>query len=136
MLYCNKYINFGHVWLSGFVCLFFWRLIFSLYSFTFIFISYCFCQLLAEQKWFKFDVIYYDFGSLVLLYSSASKARAALSRLRRSNFDDKNLLAILLPYLQVSISEFCLMFPFFVLFLIICSCKRLFNLDLTLSLLH
>ena len=57
---------------------------------------------MTENKWFKFDVIYYDFGAAVLLYSSAQPARNALAIFSKTRFDDKQLYSLILPYLEVS----------------------------------
>ena len=56
---------------------------------------------IAENKWYGFDVIYYEYGSLVLLYSNPDTAIRAYSILNKANFDDKQLLILLLPNIQV-----------------------------------
>lgn len=53
-----------------------------------------------ENKWLKFDVIYYEYGSLVLLYNSAKLAAKVFHILREASFDDKQLLVLLLPNIQ------------------------------------
>ncbi|KAK2179943.1 hypothetical protein NP493_466g05012 [Ridgeia piscesae] len=53
-----------------------------------------------ENKWYGFDVIYYEYGSLVLLYSNPDTAIRAYNILNKANFDDKQLLVLLLPNIQ------------------------------------
>nr|XP_022288117.1 diacylglycerol kinase theta-like isoform X3 [Crassostrea virginica]XP_022333680.1 diacylglycerol kinase theta-like isoform X3 [Crassostrea virginica] len=53
-----------------------------------------------ENKWSYFDVIYYEYGSLVLIYNSAEHATDAFNILSNSTFDQKPILALLLPNIQ------------------------------------
>uniref|UniRef100_A0A0L8GK21 Diacylglycerol kinase n=1 Tax=Octopus bimaculoides TaxID=37653 RepID=A0A0L8GK21_OCTBM len=53
-----------------------------------------------ENKWHSFDVIYYEYGALVLIYNTAEKASRSFHILRDTIFDDKQLLAMLLPNIQ------------------------------------
>jgi diacylglycerol kinase (ATP) len=50
-----------------------------------------------ENKWSKFDVIYYEYGSLVVLYNSPEHCVRAFNILQDASFDDKSLLVLLLP---------------------------------------
>lgn len=59
---------------------------------------------MTENKWSYFDVIYYEYGSLVLIYNSAEHATNAFNILSNSTFDQKPILALLLPNIQVSVS--------------------------------
>ena len=61
----------------------------------------CVLFVAAEYKWTKFDVIYYEYGSLILLYHSAEAAAHAYNILKEATFDDKQLLVLLLPHIQV-----------------------------------
>ena len=51
----------------------------------------------------RFDVIYYEYGALVLDFSSADKATRVFNILKDALFDDKQLLVLLLPNIQVGI---------------------------------
>lgn len=59
-------------------------------------------MLVVENKWQTFDVIFYEYGSLVLTYNSREKATRVFKLLQNSSFDDKNLYVMLLPNIQVS----------------------------------
>ena len=50
------------------------------------------------------DVIYHEYGSLVLLYSNPKTASNAYKLARDAAFDDKGLLVLILPNIQVSAS--------------------------------
>lgn len=52
------------------------------------------------NKWLTLDVIYYEYGALVLVYTTSEKATAVFNILQDSNFDDKQLLVLLLPNIQ------------------------------------
>lgn len=58
----------------------------------------------TENKWERFDGIYYEYGSLVLVYTKPDLATTVFNLLQDANFDDKQILALLLPNIQVSIS--------------------------------
>lgn len=58
----------------------------------------------AENKWSSFDVIYYEYGSLVLVYNNAERATRAYKLLQGRPFDDKQILVLLLPNIQVFIN--------------------------------
>ncbi|KAM3179450.1 hypothetical protein ACTXT7_000565 [Hymenolepis weldensis] len=45
-------------------------------------------------------VIYYDFGSLVVIYSNAEKADEAYRLLKNSTFEDRPILAMILPRIK------------------------------------
>ena len=60
----------------------------------------------AENKWYGFDVIYYEYGSLVLLYSNPDTAIRVYNILTKANFDDKQLMVLLLPNIQVTVEPF------------------------------
>ncbi|KAK3725289.1 hypothetical protein RRG08_005349 [Elysia crispata] len=53
-----------------------------------------------DNKWEKFDGIYYEYGSLVLIYTKPDVATTVFNILQESNFDDKQILALLLPNIQ------------------------------------
>ncbi|XP_046350974.1 diacylglycerol kinase theta-like isoform X3 [Haliotis rufescens] len=53
-----------------------------------------------ELKWQSFDVIYYEYGALVLVYTSPEKATQVFNILKDAVFDDKQLLVMLLPNIQ------------------------------------
>ena len=55
----------------------------------------------------KFDVIYYEYGALVMLFDDPTKATRAYNILREASFDDKTLLVIILPNIQVCTAEKC-----------------------------
>ncbi|KAL3888417.1 hypothetical protein ACJMK2_000785 [Sinanodonta woodiana] len=52
------------------------------------------------NKWTHFDVIYYEYGSIVLVYNTVEKATRVFNILKDAVFDDKLLLALLLPNIQ------------------------------------
>lgn len=62
-----------------------------------------FLFLSLENKWSNFDVIYYEYGALVLVYNNTEKATQAFNLLQEATFDDKQkqLLVLLLPNIQV-----------------------------------
>ena len=64
----------------------------------------------AENKWYGFDVIYYEYGSLVLLYSNPDTAIRVYNILTKANFDDKQLMVLLLPNIQVTVEPFASFF--------------------------
>ena len=49
----------------------------------------------------RFDVIYYEYGALVLDFSQADKATRVFNILKDAVFDEKQLLVLLLPNIQV-----------------------------------
>ncbi|TGZ75584.1 hypothetical protein CRM22_000288, partial [Opisthorchis felineus] len=53
----------------------------------------------AENRWDSIEVIYYDFGSLVLVYSNPERADEAYHILKQSTFEDRPILAMILPRL-------------------------------------
>jgi hypothetical protein len=61
-------------------------------------------SLVSENKWSNIDVIYYEHGALVLLYNNNERATRAFNRLQDAVFDNKALLVLLLPNIQVSIN--------------------------------
>ncbi|CAH8454484.1 unnamed protein product [Heterobilharzia americana] len=54
----------------------------------------------VENKWDFIEVIYYDFGSLVLVYLNAERADEAYHILKQSTFEDRPILAMILPRLK------------------------------------
>jgi len=54
-----------------------------------------------ENKWASIDVIYYEYGALVLLFDNNERASRAFSILQDATFDNKQLLVLLLPNIQV-----------------------------------
>lgn len=57
--------------------------------------------LFPANKWVRFDVIYYEYGALVLDFSQADKATRVFNILKDAVFDEKQLLVLLLPNIQV-----------------------------------
>jgi len=57
----------------------------------------------SENKWERFDVIYYEYGSLVVIYNSSERASRAFNMLQEASFDDKTLLVMLLPNILVNL---------------------------------
>lgn len=55
----------------------------------------------TENKWTSIDVIYYEYGSLVLLFNNNERASRAFTILQDATFDNKQLLVLLLPNIQV-----------------------------------
>jgi diacylglycerol kinase (ATP) len=55
----------------------------------------------TANKWVRFDVIYYEYGALVLDFSQADKATRVFNILKDAVFDEKQLLVLLLPNIQV-----------------------------------
>ncbi|CAH8469969.1 unnamed protein product [Schistosoma turkestanicum] len=53
-----------------------------------------------ENKWDFIEVIYYDFGSLVLVYLNAERADEAYHLLKQSTFEDRPILVMILPRLK------------------------------------
>ncbi|KAL5110455.1 Diacylglycerol kinase theta [Taenia crassiceps] len=53
-----------------------------------------------QNKWDAIEVIYYDFGSLVVIYSNAEKADEAYRLLKNSTFEDRPILAMILPRIK------------------------------------
>ena len=58
---------------------------------------------MTENKWCSFDVIYYEYGSLVLIYTNPERTTRVFNILQEANFDDKQLLVLLLPNIQVAV---------------------------------
>jgi len=54
-----------------------------------------------ENKWSSIDVIYYEYGSLVLVFNNNERASRAFTILQDATFDNKQLLVLLLPNIQV-----------------------------------
>lgn len=54
-----------------------------------------------EIRWNKFDVIYYEYGSMVILYDDSEKAVKAYKMLKDSTYENKQLTVLLLPTIQV-----------------------------------
>ncbi len=65
----------------------------------------CYIMCISENKWTKFDVIYYEYGSLVLLYNSPEALARSFNILQNATFDDKQLLVLMLPNILVSITS-------------------------------
>lgn len=64
-----------------------------------------------EIRWTRFDVIYYEYGAMVCLYEDASKAVRAYKIFREASYENKQLMVLLLPTIQV-----CFHFFFFFFF--------------------
>ena len=58
--------------------------------------------LFIDNLWHVLDVIYYEYGSLVISYTSREKANTVFKLLQSASFDNKTLYVMLLPKLQVS----------------------------------
>jgi diacylglycerol kinase (ATP) len=58
---------------------------------------------LVDLRWIKFDVIYYEYGAMVIVYDDPDKAVRTYKTLRDSFFDDKQLTVLLLPTIQVDL---------------------------------
>jgi diacylglycerol kinase (ATP) len=54
-----------------------------------------------DIKWEKFDVIYYEYGSLVILFDESDKAVKAYKLLKDAVYENKQLMVLLLPTIQV-----------------------------------
>ncbi|KAL8607776.1 hypothetical protein ACOMHN_039449 [Nucella lapillus] len=54
----------------------------------------------TENKWNSFDVIYYEYGALVLIYTDPERTTRVFNILQEAIFDDKQLLVLLLPNIQ------------------------------------
>ncbi|CAL8105230.1 unnamed protein product [Calicophoron daubneyi] len=54
----------------------------------------------AENRWDSIEVIYYDFGSIVLVYRNSERADEAYHILKQCTFEDRPILAMILPRLQ------------------------------------
>ena len=65
---------------------------------------FSFLIFIVENIWDSFDVIYYEYGSVVLTYNSKETATRVFKLLQNSSFDEKNLYVMLLPNIQVNIS--------------------------------
>ena len=60
--------------------------------------------LFVGNKWNGFDVIYYEYGALVLDYTTSEKATRVFNILKDAFFDEKQLLVLLLPNIQVRLA--------------------------------
>lgn len=54
-----------------------------------------------DIRWSRFDVIYYEYGSMVILYDDAEKAVKAFKALKDASYENKQLMVLLLPTIQV-----------------------------------
>ena len=57
-----------------------------------------------ENKWANIDVIYYEYGALVLVYNNSERATRSFNILQDAMFDSKPLLVLLLPNIQVLVT--------------------------------
>lgn len=58
----------------------------------------------SENKWASIDVIYYEYGALVLIYNNAERATRSFNILQDATLsDNKPLLVLLLPNIQVCV---------------------------------
>ncbi|XP_076672920.1 diacylglycerol kinase theta isoform X6 [Andrena cerasifolii] len=55
-----------------------------------------------ENKFSSIGPIYYEYGSIVIIYEDSNKAVRALYTLRESKYEDKHLLVMLLPSIEPS----------------------------------
>ena len=60
----------------------------------------------TPAKWSRFDVIYYEYGSLVMLYDDPDNAVRAYKILKDSYYENKQLMVLLLPTIQVYIYKY------------------------------
>ena len=58
-----------------------------------------------EIRWSRFDVIYYEYGSMVILYDDSEKAVKAFKALKGSSYENKQLMVLLLPTIQVKTQQ-------------------------------
>ena len=73
------------------------------YAFPHVPVIIFICIFVVENRWCSIDVIYYEYGALVLLYTIEEVAARAFSLLRDSLGEgDKPLQCLLLPHIQVS----------------------------------
>ena len=63
----------------------------------------CWLFIFTENKWASIDVIYYEYGALVLVYNNSERATRSFNILQDATFDSKPLLVLLLPNIQVFI---------------------------------
>jgi diacylglycerol kinase (ATP) len=54
-----------------------------------------------DIRWSRFDVIYYEYGSLVMLYDGPEKAVKAYKVLKDAYYEGKQIMVLLLPTIQV-----------------------------------
>jgi len=57
----------------------------------------------VENKWANIDVIYYEYGALVLVFNDSNRATRSFNILQEAMFDGKPLLVLLLPDIQVGL---------------------------------
>jgi diacylglycerol kinase (ATP) len=55
----------------------------------------------TERPFTKIGPIYYEYGSLVLTFDSPKSASAAVLKLQNKEYDDRKLLVMCLPNIQV-----------------------------------
>ena len=55
-----------------------------------------------EIRWSRVDVIYYEYGAMVILYEDADRAVKAYKILKDSVYENKQLTVLLLPTIQVN----------------------------------
>lgn len=65
---------------------------------------------IADNQWKRFDVIYHDFGAVVLIYETWLAAQRAIQELWVARFDEKPLLVLLLPSIQVYLTQLLAVF--------------------------
>ena len=53
-----------------------------------------------DIRWSKFDVIYYEYGSMVILYNDCEKAVKAYKMLKGSSYENKQLMVLFLPTIK------------------------------------
>lgn len=66
-------------------------------------------EVLLDNPFTSIGIIYYEYGAVVITYDNNETAVAAFNSLKVAVFDDKNLLVMLLPNIQVSAP--CCFFP-------------------------
>ena len=62
-------------------------------------------------------MIYYEYGSLVLIYKLIDVATRSFNILLEATFDDKKLVVQILPKIQVRLAKIILIHKFFLIFI-------------------
>lgn len=59
------------------------------------------CILFSEKPFTAIGPIYFEYGSLVITFNTPKAATAAVQRLQNANYEDKKLIVLCLPNVQV-----------------------------------
>jgi len=87
------------------------------------------CTFFVENKWANIDVIYYEYGALVLVYNNSERATRSFNILQDAMFDSKPLLVLLLPNIQVGALVTVLCLSFHVAVICVCIWSELSDCD-------